>query len=219
MGSPCRAFLVTGAFIWFSGCAVGPDYDPPAVAVPATFRAASLTPAIEHAPPIPDFVSWWRVLHDPQLDRLIDMAVASNPDIEIALTRAQEARSQQIVILGGVLPTVDGNGAIAAGTGVDLTRGRAAPAIMAGDDPRGFRNIDRIAGFDARWEIDLFGKARRSLEAARDDAEAQMELRNAVLITVIGTSLATISTSAHCGCGWRLLANKSRQHSKRSTRR
>jgi outer membrane protein TolC len=56
---------------------------------------------------------------------------------------------------------------------------------MAGDDPRGFRQIDRIGGFDASWEIGLFGKAQRSLEATRDGAEARMELRNAVLITVI----------------------------------
>jgi outer membrane protein TolC len=185
MGLPCRALLVVGAFICLSGCAVGPDYDPPAVAVPTTFRATSLTPAIAHAPSIPDFVRWWRVLHDPQLDRLIEMAVAGNPDIEIALTHVQEARSQQIVVLGGMLPTAGGSGMIATGTGIDLSRGRIDPAIAAGDDPRGFRTIDRMAGFDASWEIDLFGKARRSLEAARDDAEARTELRNAMLATVI----------------------------------
>lgn len=185
MGPPCRALLVAGAFIWLSGCAVGPDYGLPAVAVPTTFSAASLTPAVVQVPSIPDFVRWWRVLDDPQMDRLIDMTIAGNSDIEIALTRVQEARSQQIIMLGGMLPTVGGGGTIATGTGVDLTRGRIDPAIMAGDDPRGFRSIDRIAGIDVSWEIDPFGKVRRSLEAARDDAEARMELRNAVLITVI----------------------------------
>jgi outer membrane protein TolC len=88
------------------------------------FRATALTTAVVDAPPIPDFARWWRVLHDPQLDRLIDMAIARNPDIEIALTRVQEARSQQIVMLGGMLPTVGGSGTIATGTGIDLSRAR-----------------------------------------------------------------------------------------------
>jgi outer membrane protein TolC len=55
----------------------------------------------------------------------------------------------------------------------------------AGDAVRGYRAVSRIAGFDAGWELDLFGKHQRSLEAARHDAEAQMAMRNAVLITVI----------------------------------
>jgi len=183
MRIPRRAFLV--AFIWLSGCAVGPDYDPPAVAVPKAFGTASLSPAVASAPSTADFVRWWQVLHDPQLDRLIEQAIASNPDIEIALTRVQEARSQQIVVLGGMLPTVGGSGTVADGSGTDLTRGRVAPSIRAGDVTTGVRSIWQMGGFDAGWELDLFGKYRRSLEAAHDDAEAQMELRNAVLITVI----------------------------------
>lgn len=185
MGTPCRAFLVTGAFIWLSGCAVGPDYEPPAVAVPTAFATASLTPAVASAPTAADFVRWWQVLHDPRLNALIERAVASNPDIEIMLTRVQEARSREIVVLGAMLPTVGGNAATATGTGVNLMIGRIPLPLIAGSNFRGLKSVSRLAGFDAGWELDLFGKHQRALEAAHDDAQAHMELRNAVLITVV----------------------------------
>jgi outer membrane protein TolC len=132
-----------------------------------------------------DFVRWWQVLHDPQLNWLIERAIATNPDIEIALTHVQEARLQQNVLLGAMLPTVAGSGGIASGSAGDLMRGRASQTLRAGDSTHGFGAISRMAGFDASWEIDLFGKLQRSLEAAVHDAEAQIDLRNAVLITVI----------------------------------
>jgi outer membrane protein TolC len=183
--TPCRAFLVASACIGLSGCAVGPNYDPPAVAVPKAFGTASLSLAVASAPVALDFVRWWQILHDPQLDWLIERAVAGNPDIEIALTRVQEARLQQNVVFGAMLPTVAGRGGIATGSAGDLMRSRAGLTLRAGDSTRGFGSISRMAGFDSSWELDLFGKLQRSLEAASDDAEKEVELRNTVLITVI----------------------------------
>jgi outer membrane protein TolC len=180
-----RALLVTGAFIWLSGCAVGPDYELPAVAVPTVFGTASLTPAVASAPTAADFVRWWQVLHDPRLNALIERAVASNPDIEIMLTRVQEARSREIVVVGAMLPTAGGSAAIATGTGVNLMIGRIPLPLISAANFRGLKSIWRLAGFDAGWELDLFGKHQRALEAAHDDTQAQMELRNAALITVI----------------------------------
>src|SRR5258708_2745975 len=185
MATPCRALLLTGAFIWLSGCAVGPDYEPPVVAVPEVFGTASLTPAVASAPLTADFVRWWQALHDRQLDALIEQAVASNPDIEIMLTRVQEARTREIVVLGGMLPTVGGSAAIANGTGVNHMIGRIPLPLISAANFRGLKSVTQLAGFDARWELDLFGKYQRALEAAHDDAEAQMERRNAMLITVI----------------------------------
>jgi len=185
MGSRCRALLAVGAAVWLCGCAVGPDYEIPLVPVPKLFGSASLTPGVPTGPVAADFVRWWQVMHDRELDSLIARAVVSNPDVEIALTRVQEARTQQIVVLGSMLPTVGGSATTATGTGSDVTKGRAAQSIRAGDSSTGLKSVARIAGFDAGWELDLFGKYRRMLEAATDDAEAQNELRNAVLITVI----------------------------------
>jgi NodT family efflux transporter outer membrane factor (OMF) lipoprotein len=185
MGTRCPVLLAASAFAWLSGCAVGPDYELPAVGVPKAFGTASLTPAVPSPPVAADFVRWWRNLHDRQLTAFVERAVRSNPDIEIALTRVQEARTQEVVVVSQMLPTVGGSGTVAAGTGTDLTKGRAAQSIRAGDSSAGLKSISRMAGFDAGWELDLFGKYQRMLEAARDDTEARMELRNGVLITVI----------------------------------
>jgi NodT family efflux transporter outer membrane factor (OMF) lipoprotein len=185
MVSRIRVLLIIGAAVWFSGCAVGPDFELPSVGVPKSFGTASLTSATDSPPSAADFVRWWQVLHDSQLNALIERAVASNPDIEIALTRVQEARTEQIVVLGALLPTVGASAAAGLGTGTDLTKGRAANSLRAGNNTTGIKSVSRIAGFDAGWELDLFGKNQRLLEAVSDDAETQMELRNAVLITII----------------------------------
>lgn len=185
MEAPCRALLATGVFFWLSGCAVGPDYRPHLVAMPTEFRTSPLTPAVAGPQPTADLVRWWQVLHDPTLDALIERAVASNPDVEIMLTRVHEARTQEIVVLGAMLPDLRGSGTVATGSGLDLSIGRVSEALRSGDQLANGVHLFRIGGFDTGWELDLFGKYQRSLEAARDDTSAQMELRSAVLITVI----------------------------------
>jgi NodT family efflux transporter outer membrane factor (OMF) lipoprotein len=183
----CRALLVAGGMVWLGGCAVGPDYEIPIMEIPKFFGSSATIPALPGPQVEADFVRWWHVLRDRQLNGLIERAIASNPDIEIALARVQEAREQQIVVLGSMLPTVGGNATVATGSGpgTDLTKGRGAQSIRAGDSTANLKRISRLAGFDAGWELDLFGKYQRTFEAARDNAEAQVELRNAVLITVV----------------------------------
>ena len=116
METPCRALLATSAFFWLSACAVGPDYNLPSVAVPTVFRTAPLALAVASQQPTADLVRWWQLLHDPQLDALIERAVASNPDIEIMLTRVHEARTQEIVVLGAMLPDLRASGTVATGS-------------------------------------------------------------------------------------------------------
>src|SRR5208282_5021765 len=146
MVSRSRALLIIGAAVWFSGCAVGPDFELPTVGVPKSFGTASLTSATDNPPAAADFVRWWQVLHDSRLNALIERAVASNPDLEIALTRVQEARTEQIVVLGALLPTVGASAATSLGTGTDLTKGRAGQALRAGDNTTGIKSVSRIAG-------------------------------------------------------------------------
>jgi NodT family efflux transporter outer membrane factor (OMF) lipoprotein len=132
-----------------------------------------------------DLATWWHALHDPELDSLIDRAVRSNPDVQIALDRLQAARTYEIAIVGSVLPDVQASGAAARGTGSDLGRGRADQSLISADSSSGVQHINQIGGFDSVWEIDLFGKYRREMQAARFDAQASAAQRNAVLITVI----------------------------------
>ena len=167
------------------GCTVGPDYYLSDVEVPVSYGSAWKAVVTQEIVPQPEPVRWWYTLHDRELDRLVERAVECNPDIEIALTRVQAFRTQQIVVIGNALPQVGASGTYAAGTGTDLTKGRVAQSIRAGDSTTGFQNITRMGGFDLGWELDIFGKYRRELEAVRDDAQAMSELRNAVIITVI----------------------------------
>src|ERR1700674_5044971 len=144
-----------------SGCAVGPDYLTPDVALPATFLAQ---PAIKEAASdgaSPDLCQWWRTLRDPQLNDLIARALENNLDLKIALDRLQQARLQLVVIGSQALPELNGSAGGGVGTGTDETKGRASEPLRAGDNSTGLRSITQIGGLDAEWEIDVFGKDPR----------------------------------------------------------
>jgi NodT family efflux transporter outer membrane factor (OMF) lipoprotein len=162
-----------------SGCAVGPDYHTPSTTMPSAFNA--VPPSTQPA----NITDWWKSFGDPELDSLIDRALAANFDLEIALTRLQEARTAEIVVEGGALPEIDASGALAGGTGTNSTKGRVEGPLNAGTNTTGLKEITQVVGFDAGWELDLWGRYRREMEAARDDTQAAAEARNAVLITVI----------------------------------
>ena len=131
-----------------------------------------------------DIAAWWRALHDEELNSLVDRAVKSNLDVGIALDRLQQARTFEAVVLGQALPEVDASAAAGRGTGNDLTKGRASPALRSADTTAGLQHINTIAGFDAVWELDIFGKYRREFEAARADTEAARAARYDVLVSV-----------------------------------
>ncbi len=133
-----------------------------------------------------DLTQWWRSLNDAELDSLIDRAVKANPDIDIALTRLQEARTQEAAHLSALLPSIAGSAAGGHGTGSDLTRAGAAPGLREGDNKGSLDQIAQVAGFSASWELDLFGGYRRQIEAGRYDVGAAAAARDVVLISVIG---------------------------------
>ena len=168
-----------------AGCTVGPDYHAPAISMPEHFVAAAATPAAPTGDAaVVNLEAWWRVLDDRELDTLIDRAIASNLDIEVALTRLQEARTQEAVVLGLALPEMAASGGGGVGTGSDLSRGRTTPALHSADNGSGQR-IGSVVGFDAGWELDIFGMYRREIEAAKYDTQAAAAARNAVLISVV----------------------------------
>jgi NodT family efflux transporter outer membrane factor (OMF) lipoprotein len=88
-------------------------------------------------------------------------------------------------VYGTVLPVADASAGAARGTGSDLTRGRAAQSLIAADDTTGLKHINEIGGFDAVWELDVFGKYRREIQAVRADTQATGAARNAVLVAVV----------------------------------
>ena len=191
--------LFSGLAVALSGCAAGPNYHTPKPDTPPAFVASGSANATAStgaatstgsagagaSTAAPDPATWWRALNDPELDSLVERAIKSNPDIEIALTRLQQARNYEAVVLGHALPDVEASGAAAKGTGNDLTKGRADQGLRSADNSTGLQHINTIAGFDAVWELDIFGKYRREFEAARYDAQAAAAARYAVITSLI----------------------------------
>ena len=178
-------FLATSAL---AGCAVGPNYHTPTVRVPeqyAGLAGAGSRSAPATTAPAANLGTWWQALGDPELDSLIQRAVAGNPSVIIALDRLQAARIYEAGLTGTLLPAVDASGAFGRGTGDDLTRGRAGEPLIASDNTHGLTNVKSIGGFDAVWEVDVFGQVRREIEQARYNTQAAADARNAVLVSVI----------------------------------
>jgi len=169
--------------VTLTGCAVGPDYHTPKMKIPDGFAAASSAPA--SAKTGVDLAQWWHALNDPELDSLIDRAIRTNTSLEIALTRLQEAKTFETVVAGHALPDLEASAGAGRGTGSDLTRGRVGSPLTSASNTAGLQHITSVSGFDAAWEIDLFGKYRRETEAARYDTQAFAAARSAVLVTVV----------------------------------
>jgi NodT family efflux transporter outer membrane factor (OMF) lipoprotein len=167
-----------------AACAAGPNYRRPETHTPPTYAAipAGAAPA---ATPVVDPTRWWRALNDQELDSLIERAIKSNPDLEIALARLQAARTFESAVVGRALPTVVATAGGGKGTGTDLARGRAGPGLVSADTTRGLSQVSELAGFEAVWELDVFGRYRREIQAAHYDTQAQLAARNAVLLTIV----------------------------------
>lgn len=180
-----KCLSTLGLAAGLAGCAVGPDYNMPDIRVPDAFlrQTVEITQKTPRKPGV-DRGEWWRSLHDPELNSLVGRAIESNLDLEIALTRLQEARTEEFVVIGESLPASGATGGGGIGTGTNLTVGRASPVIRSAQNATNFRKLDETGGSDAAWEIDLFGKFQRELEAATYDAEAFADARDWILVTV-----------------------------------
>ena len=184
-----------------TGCAVGPSYRTPAPDAPSRYVGAARGPAAGPAAagpaaagpaaPSPDLATWWRALGDTELDSLVERAIKANLDLDVALTRLQRARTYEAGVLGRALPQVDATAAAARGTGSDLTRARAEQGLRSADNSSGLAHINTVAGFDAVWELDVFGKYRREIEAAHYDTQAAAAARNGVLTSVVADVVRT----------------------------
>ena len=159
-------FLAAGSAAALIACApVGPDYQAPDQDLPAGWREASTADGI--AIGSETLENWWPLFNDPQLDSLISRATSANLDLQVAAARILQSSAQYNLARGTTLPTVDASGGY-----TRAGRGSESP-----------KDIFQ-AGFDAGWELDLFGGARRAVESARARYEAAQENRNDVLISL-----------------------------------
>lgn len=166
-----------------AGCAVGPDYKETAPSVPAQWRAGKLfgersgaedgrAQAVLKPVDKTALARWWQSFGDIQLDLLMKQALAANLDVRIALTRIDQARAERKGTRAELFPTVD---VTAGAQRNDNPFPGFAPGIKY--------NLFEL-GFDALWEVDLFGRQRRRLEAASADLEGAEELYRQSLVTL-----------------------------------
>ena len=183
-GVKINRFLAFGVIACgLAACSVGPDYQAPEPPMPASFIAAASSKVASSR--AASSTKWWRTLHDRELDSLIDRAIAGSPTLEIALNRIQQARAQEAVVVGAALPAAEASEGGALGTGSDLARSRVSQPLVSAENGAGFTRVSNIVGFDAGWEIDIFGKFRRAIEAAQYDVDAAIAARNMVLISLV----------------------------------
>ncbi|MGN6388093.1 MAG: efflux transporter outer membrane subunit, partial [Burkholderiaceae bacterium] len=184
------AVLSTICAMLLSGCASGPDFRPPQPDAPAQWNA--LDDAQPHTGNAPssrlvrepfDGRRWWSVFHDPVLDGLIGDAKKQNLTLQIAASRIRQARIQRAATASGLLPSVSAN---AAGARTKFSENGASAALGGGG--RGSAasapaNTFQV-GFDALWELDLWGKTRRAVEAADANTAAAVENRHDALVSL-----------------------------------
>jgi NodT family efflux transporter outer membrane factor (OMF) lipoprotein len=156
-----------------TACAVGPDYRPPAPPPPAMTGAFVSSARGTASSAAQD--QWWRLYDDPALDRLIARAFAANTDLRVAVANLARAQAVLREAWGSRLPATSVRGGVTYGDGM---AGSGAQAI--GSDAR----WSISAGLGVAWEVDLFGRIRRTIEAARTDADAEAAARDRVAVIV-----------------------------------
>jgi multidrug efflux system outer membrane protein len=154
-----RSILILGASTaLLAACATGPDYVRPAPtgSDSGAFVASASTAFTQEAPP----ADWWRLFDDPALDGLVTEALAANKDVAVARANLAQVRASLGEARAGRLPST--------------TTSAGAQRVRAQNGATGdFAETDAYsAGFDVSYEVDLFGRVGRGIEAARADADA-----------------------------------------------
>jgi len=186
-----------------AGCAVGPNFVPQDPALPQhSFFAlahqepvqASAAQSASLAPPDPD---WWEIFRDRRLTELERQVADANLDVQTATARLMQSRDQRAVTASAQLPVLNGNtsyerqqpsangllGLFSGGSGGNAANGAFGNGV--GGVPGNLLNPFSLwqYGFDASWELDVWGKVRRQVESADAQVEASAEARRGVLIS------------------------------------
>jgi NodT family efflux transporter outer membrane factor (OMF) lipoprotein len=168
--------LAAATVLAFAGCvAVGPDYVPVPPKAPSTWQT-DLQDGLKEASLNPEVLAqWWTTIKDPQLTGLEQRAVKGNLDLQQAQARIREARALRGISQAQLFPTADASGSI--------TKSHSS----AGTSSTGMGKTATLyaAGFDAGWELDIFGGVRRAVEAAQADLEASQDQLHDVLVSLM----------------------------------
>lgn len=207
-----KTFVLFVLMLFASGCTVGPNYKRPKVDVPGSFRGAPAqeltqpqnaspqssnspeTPSSQGAPPASKPAEqasasfqqsfgdqkWWEVFQDPQLQELIRTALKQNYDVRIAATRILQAQAQLGITRADQLPTI--------GVGAAAVNQRVPKEKPVNQE---FETNATSVGASFAWELDFWGKYRRSTEASRANLLATEWARRAVVNTLVSNVAAS----------------------------
>ena len=180
----CPSSLVV--LVLVAGCKVGPDYEAPRIAMPDAYAWGEG----KSAPPLqPD--AWWTLFGDSTLDALMHRASRNNFDVRLAVARVAQYKAQYGVVQSDLYPDIGGM--------AQYTRNRTPKEdyVVAGFSLGGTPYDSWKSGLGASWELDLFGKIARSIEAAKGDLESEVNDWRYALVTVraeVASSYVTIRT-------------------------
>jgi NodT family efflux transporter outer membrane factor (OMF) lipoprotein len=183
------------------GCTVGPDFEQPKTATPEVFERTQTAQAPSKPVEATFNPDWWTLFDDPTLNALEQRLADANLDVAAASARLRQSRAEQRVAGAAQLPTIDGaasyyrergseNGVLSL---LGVTPSQSQPQSASGSAPLGVSGMPGSkgspaynlyqAGFDASWELDIWGRVRRGVEAAGALSDASYEDRNAVLLS------------------------------------
>jgi multidrug efflux system outer membrane protein len=179
-----------------TACAVGPDFVRPQPMAPARWTESAIPPVpisgvvSQARPSSMDAAPWWASFQDSELTSLIERAVQSNYSLRDAVLRIAQSRAQRDISAADRWPILSGNGLF---TRERVSEKTATGALFNSSGTTGFA-LPGVAnpfnqfqlGFDASWELDLFGRVRRQVEAADADSQASLEAGRDVLMTLLG---------------------------------
>jgi outer membrane protein, multidrug efflux system len=171
------AVVLTSSATLLSGCTVGPDYKSPRIDVPLHWSGRVNSTSIK---PI-KLAHWWKQFNDATLDSLIEQALAGNLDVSTAKAKLREARANAVETGASLTPSVSNSGSVTVGKNTDADQAYTQFKL----------------GFDASWELDLFGGSHRTIEAAIAGTQAADEDLKSTLVTLVG-DVATYYIDA-CG--------------------
>jgi NodT family efflux transporter outer membrane factor (OMF) lipoprotein len=179
-----RALLASTAALALAACATGPDYHAPVATASAAKPFVSTSPAVTAQAPADD--RWWQLYRDPVLDGLVADALAANTDIRVAAARLAKARAALREVRNDRTPQ--------AGISGSGQYGRAsAIQTLPGIDREAWR-VD--AGLNVSYEVDLFGRISRNVEAARGDIGAAQADLDAARVGIVAETARAYADAA-----------------------
>jgi multidrug efflux system outer membrane protein len=174
-----RRLIVAGLALLAGACALGPNYQRPAVPVPPAWREIPVAEAqsLANSP-------WWELFDDPQLQELIRVALVENKDLKIAVERIEEARARYGFTKADLWPQVDFSG-----TAGRLRFNGGSLVHTPEGDTGGAANVTETAIYSATagvsWEVDFFGRIRRATEAQRALFLGSQEARRSAVLSLV----------------------------------